>query len=280
MPLKKDASGRRSIQVETEVPGTQEQVWQAIATGPGVSAWFVPTRVEEGPGGVPVRVIMNFGPGMDSVATVTAWDAPRRYAAESQNLPGAPPMLTEWSVEARAGGTCIVRVVHSMATTSDAWDKELESMESGWPGFFLILRLYLTHFPGQACAAIRGMAMPSSPEAEVWATLTKSLGMADAAPGQQVGGSASAPAFTGSIEHVSGWPHCSLLLRIEQPAPGIAAFGAFNCGGLVMVSIMLSFFGSDAPAIVAQHDSQWQAWLNSLFPAAAGAAGVTPGSSG
>ena len=38
MSVKKDPSGRRSVQVEFEVPGTPEEVWQAIATGPGNSA--------------------------------------------------------------------------------------------------------------------------------------------------------------------------------------------------------------------------------------------------
>ena len=42
MSVKKEASGRRSVQVEIEVPGTPEEVWQAIATGPGISSWFVP----------------------------------------------------------------------------------------------------------------------------------------------------------------------------------------------------------------------------------------------
>jgi uncharacterized protein YndB with AHSA1/START domain len=51
MSVKKEPNGRRSVQVEVEVPGTPEQVWQAIATGPGVSAWFVPTEVEGRIGG-------------------------------------------------------------------------------------------------------------------------------------------------------------------------------------------------------------------------------------
>ena len=45
MSVKKEASGRRYVQVEVEVPGTPEEVWQAIATGPGVSSWFVPTEI-------------------------------------------------------------------------------------------------------------------------------------------------------------------------------------------------------------------------------------------
>src|SRR6266851_258692 len=107
MSMKKEENGRRSVQIEVEVPGTPEEVWQAIATGPGVSSWFVPTDVEEREGGT---VTAHFGPGMDSRGTVTGWDPPRRFAAESQGLgPGAPPLATEWTVEARAGGVCVVR---------------------------------------------------------------------------------------------------------------------------------------------------------------------------
>src|SRR4051794_38416305 len=62
MSVKKEPSGRRSIQVEVEVPGSPEEVWQAIATGPGVSSWFVPTEMEE-VDGKPVAVKSNFGPG-------------------------------------------------------------------------------------------------------------------------------------------------------------------------------------------------------------------------
>ena len=47
MSVKKEANGRRSVQVEVEVPGTPEEVWQAIATGPGISSWMVPTEFEE-----------------------------------------------------------------------------------------------------------------------------------------------------------------------------------------------------------------------------------------
>jgi hypothetical protein len=38
MSVKIEASGRRSVQVDVEVPGTPEEVWKAIATGPGISS--------------------------------------------------------------------------------------------------------------------------------------------------------------------------------------------------------------------------------------------------
>jgi uncharacterized protein YndB with AHSA1/START domain len=47
MSVKKEASGRRSMQIEFEVPGTPEEVWRAIATGPGISSWLMPAEFEE-----------------------------------------------------------------------------------------------------------------------------------------------------------------------------------------------------------------------------------------
>ena len=125
MPVKKDASGRRSVEAEVEVPGTPEEVWQAIATGPGISSWFVPTTLEERVGG---SVVANFGPGMESLSTITAWDPPHRFVADSRDDmgPDGPTIATEWIVEARSGGTCIVRVVHSWFTSSDDWDDQFE----------------------------------------------------------------------------------------------------------------------------------------------------------
>src|SRR5262249_38801141 len=65
MSVKKEPSGRRSVQVEVEVPGTPEEVWQAIATGPGISCWFCPAEFEE-VDGKPVAAKLNLGPGMES----------------------------------------------------------------------------------------------------------------------------------------------------------------------------------------------------------------------
>ncbi len=61
MSLKKEPSGRRSVHLEVEVPGTPEEVWQAIATGPGISSWMVPAEFE-------VRASAR------AVARTSAWD--------------------------------------------------------------------------------------------------------------------------------------------------------------------------------------------------------------
>src|SRR5262249_39615525 len=208
---RKGASGGRSVRVEVEVPGTREEVWRATATGPGISSWFVPTEMIE-KDGKPVAVKKTFGPGMESVATVTAWDPPRRFAAESPGwVPNSPAMATEWSVEARGGGVCVVRVVHSLFATTDDWDNQLEGTESGWPGFFRILRLYLTHFRGQRSATMQLMAPAAGSEADAWDALTGALGLKGVPAGQRWRAPAGVPAFGGVVEHTGRAPYGALL---------------------------------------------------------------------
>ena len=102
MSVKKEASGRRSVQVEVEVPGTPEEVWQAIATGPGISSWMVPAEFEVRDG-KPVAVKMNFGPGMEIRWPVTAWEPPQRWVAESEGFQGSPPFANEWALKRAEG---------------------------------------------------------------------------------------------------------------------------------------------------------------------------------
>ena len=266
MPVKKDASGRRWISVEAEVPGTPEQVWRAIATGAGISAWFVPSKVEEREGGL---ASSSFGPGMDSTSTITRWEPPHRWASESKEAgmaPGMPPVADEWTVEAKSGGTCIVRVVHSLYADGDDWDNQLEGFESGWPSFFRILRLYLQHFPGQPSAAMAPNGMAPGPRATAWKVLTGALGITDARPGQAVRSAPGAPSFSGVVEHVGADPKPELLLRLDGPAPGTAHLFPMEMGDKVFLSVRLYLYGETAAAAVAGEEPRWQTWMGEHFP--------------
>ena len=230
-----------------------------------VSAWFVPTEfVEEG--GKPVAVKSNFGPGMESTATVTKWDPPRQFAAESPGwAPNMPTMATEWSVEARAGGVCVVRVVHSLFASTDDWDNQLEGTEHGWPGFFRTLRIYLTHFRGQRSAIMQKMTVASGTEAEAWETLTTALGLKGVSVGQQWTAPAGAPALGGVVEHFNLGPN-DCLVRLDKPGPGVAAMGSYNCGQ-IMIGVNLYLYGDQAAANVAREAPLWDAWIGKHFPA-------------
>jgi uncharacterized protein YndB with AHSA1/START domain len=267
MSVKKEASGRRSVQVEVEVPGTPEEVWRAIATGQGISSWFVPTEFEERDG-KPVAVTMNFGPGMESRSVVTAWDPPRMFAAEGEGWGGSPPMATEWSVEARGGGTCVVRVVHSLFASTDDWDNQLKGTESGWPGFFRTLRIYLTHFRGQRSAISQFVAPVAGTEAEAWETLTAAVGLKGVSVGERwtaPKGVPAVPSLSGVMEYVSERPY-DALLRLDKPGPGVAALGAFKMGGQSMVALSVYHYGDQAAETVARETPLWQAWIQERFP--------------
>jgi len=267
MPVKKDASGRRSVEVETEVPGTPEEVWQAIATGPGISAWFVPTRLEEREGGA---IVLDFGPGMESTAVITAWDAPRRFVAESTGGmgPGSPAVTDEWTVAAKSGGTCRVRVLHRWFASTDDWDGQFEAVEQGWPAFFRILRIYLAHFRGQPSDVIPLLAMSSESKSAVWHKLLGSLGFARLAEGQRVETARGAPRLAGLVERVVDQEHEELFLRLDEPTSGVAHLSPIEMGGQVCLSVRLYLYGAQARAVAAREAPVWQAWIDGLLPPA------------
>lgn len=266
MSVKKDPSGRRSIQVEVEVPGTPEEVWRAIATGPGISAWFVPTRSEERAGG---EIVSNFGPGMDCPAKITAWEAPHRFVAEGlMGGPGSPSVATEWSVEARAGGKCVVRVVHSLFASTDDWDNQLDGLEQGWPAYFRVLRRYLERFKGMPCAAMQFVGFSNDAEAEAWAKTGGELGLVKVAEGQPWSAPAGVPRMAGAVDMLGKGKHAnSLLLTLDTPAPGTAYVGAFSCGGMVMVCLSVYLYGENAKSVAARDEPMWQKWVDERFPA-------------
>jgi uncharacterized protein YndB with AHSA1/START domain len=266
VPVKRDSSGRRYVAAETEVPGSPEEVWQAIASGPGISAWFVPTEVDGRVGGVTTS---NFGPGMDSVSTITAWEPPHRFVAESRDDMGPedPTVATEWSVEARSGGTCVVRVVHSWFTSKDDWDEQFEGHSYGWLAFFRILRLYLAHFSGQPSAALQLMGVAPEPKEEAWDAFMRSLGISGAAPGERVRTSGDTPPLAGVVEWAGqpAWPE-ELLVRLDEPAPGIAHLVPHPMGGQVYLTMRVFLYGDQADAAVGRDEPRWQAWMNAHFP--------------
>jgi len=266
MPVKKDASGRRYVEAEVEVPGTPEEVWQAIATGPGISSWFVPTTVEERVGG---SAVSDFGPGMESLATITTWDPPHRFVADSRDDmgPDDPTVATEWIVETRSGGTCVVRVVHSWFTSSDAWDEQFEWHTYGWLSFFRVLRLYLTHFRGQPSTSSQLTGPAPEPKTEVWNALTGVLGLGPTIIGQRVSTSPDAPPLAGTVEW-AGQPEFpeDVLVRLDEPAPGLVHIVLHPMGGQVYITIRFYLYGDEALAAATRVEPEWQAWMNAHFP--------------
>jgi hypothetical protein len=180
--------------------------------------------------------------------------------------PGSPPMASEWSIEARGGGICIVRIVHSLFASTDDWDNQLEGAKSGWSGFLRTLRIYLTHFRGQRSAIMQVTTPVASTEAEAWETLTAALGVKGVSVGQRWTTPAGVSPLSGLLEDVTENPY-DALLRLDKPGPGIAALGAVTYpSGQSVVAMNLYLYGDQAAATVARETPVWQAWLQERFP--------------
>lgn len=249
------------LDMSFEVPGTAEQVWDAIATANGISSWFMPTDLDEHEGGT-IRLHMG---EESSTGTVSGWEPPHRFEyvepdwAKFAGHDDAPvtPMVTEFLVEARSGGTCVVRIVSSAFGTGADWEREFfDEMEKGWPPAMHNLRLYLTLFAGQRVTSLSVYAIVPGESSQVWAAMRQSLGVED------VGQVVEARGLSGQVERIGDE---DVLLRVTSPVAGLIGFGAFNDGkGGTWARVEGYLFSDDAPDYVAREQSAWQEWLQSV----------------
>jgi uncharacterized protein YndB with AHSA1/START domain len=261
-----DNPRRRSIEVEVEVPGTPEQVWDAIATGPGITAWFVPAEVDEREGGKVSLDIM--GNGMEESGDVTAWDPPRRFVYEEPF--GTARLATEWLVEARSGGTCVVRLVNSLFGSAEDWEDQLEDLREGWGAYLHNLRVYLTHFPGERCSSILVTGNAPGSKDRAWAALSAALGLDQAAVGRRAAANGpDVPPLSGTVERVADSKHHrEVMLLLDEPAPGAAFVFAFDYLERTYTTVHAYLFGDEAAVVAARDEPRWRAWMEDHFPAA------------
>ena len=203
----------RTIDLSVEVDGTPEQVWTAIATGPGISSWFVPTTVEEREGG---RTTSVFGPGTrhdDSRAGSSPGN--RRTASCSTVVRMSKDWPSNGWWRPATGGSCVVRLVNSGFGSGAEWDAQYDGMEQGWRLFLKNLQLHLAHFPGQAGRAMQPMAMWAGDQATVWAAVTDALGI-PAAPvaGEHIVPNGDVPPLAGTVVDSEPGFRMSLLLDV------------------------------------------------------------------
>ncbi len=250
---------RRSIELSVDVDGTTEEVWRAVATGPGITSWYVPHTLEERTGGAATA---SFGPGpeMQIQGRVAVWEPPRRVCFDGGE--GVDGLTFEWNVEPGPDG-CTVRLVNSGFGDGSEYDDQYDAMTEGWKLFMFNLKLHLAHFRGQNATSALPMTMwPGSPS-EAWAKLTSALGIPAApAEGDRLAVTAAdTPALAGTV--VQARPS-GVALLVDDPAPGTAFMAAEGQGDHVMVSIWSYLYGEQGAAAVARDEPRWREWLNNL----------------
>ena len=248
------ANSGRVIDLAVVVQGGADAVWQAVATGPGISSWYVPHTVEERAGGAATA---SFGPEpeMQITGRVAEWEPPRRVLFDGGE--GVEGLTFEWAIEPHSDDACTVRLRNAGLSDSDP---QYDAMVDGWKLFMRNLQLHLEHFAPQTATPVLPMVMlPVTPD-EGWAILTVGLGIGEM---PRVGGRLDATAdstarLAGTV--IETGPR-RIILLLDEPAPGTAFLTSEDSGGLTMVSVWLYLYGPDGAAAARRDDPLWRAWL-------------------
>jgi uncharacterized protein YndB with AHSA1/START domain len=237
------------IEVRTAVAATPEQVWEAIATGPGISAWFVPAEVEEREGG---EIVQRHAPGDEGVSRgiVTAYEPPERLAYE-ERFAGEQVVATEFLVEARSGGGCVVRIVtHGLADDEDF----RRGLVDGWSQALAVLTLRLERFAGLPAASARVWHRPEGDLDIAWRRVAASFDR----DGSRVATGDGAPRLSGVL--AAAGPR-RLVVRSED-RDAVLSLIAADVGGQGAIVAGLYCYGADAAARAAALEQAWRGWLS------------------
>ena len=240
------------LRKEIEVHATPEEIWEAVATGPGIDGWFLGTgnEVEPRVGGT-VRISFGEESGL---STVTAWDPPRHYAHSGEGRdPSGIFHAMEYTIEGRAGGTTVVRLVHS-GFLADDWEAEYDALNEGDFMYLHQLAQYVEHFRGRKTTAVAAMHMGVDPHAGM-ATLRAAVGIGDdVAEGAPVDfAPAGLPKVDGVVDFIS---------------PGFLGVRTSDALYQFMIAQGMAYaghhlYGDDVDA--AATATAWQAWIDATF---------------
>jgi uncharacterized protein YndB with AHSA1/START domain len=237
---------------EITVDASPEQVWEAIATGPGIDSWFMGRNEVEPREGGTVR--MTLGDYAEE-GTVTAWEPPRRFAYRSGEGEDGAFMAFEYLIEGRQGGSTVVRLVQSGVLGGDDWEAEYDALRKGWPMYLRTLAQYLTHFPGRVATPIAAQGPPQADEDRVWEALKRGLGLTGTVTeGDRVRFTLDGHTQVEGVVDAVRYPSF-LGVRTDD-----ALYRFAGRGGMVGVGHHV-FAGVDRQAT----ERAWQSWLARLF---------------
>jgi uncharacterized protein YndB with AHSA1/START domain len=232
-----------------EVDATPEQVWQAIATGPGIDSWFM-GRNEVDPDTSTVR--QAFG-GYTPEHRITAWEPTRRLAYRDDEAADGRFVAYEFLIEGRERASTVLRIATSGFLPGDDWDAEYEAMTKGNALFFATLATYLRHFAGRTAVPVTVFGPMITDWPRTRATLLAALGLSETPrPGDRVR-IADLGRIDGEVyfanEHTVGVRAHDALYRFMK-----------GFGGPIIAGHHL--FGTDDPDAA---ERAWQAWLDTTF---------------
>ena len=263
MSIQKDDQGRPRVETEVEIQATPEAIWKAIATGPGIKSWFMgmESEFDEQVGG---EVRTKMGDKMIPIAKVTAWDPPHHFATKGSFAfgPGSPDIGYEWTIVAKGGGKCVLRMVQTLFSEDDAWDTQVGDTKAGWPAFFHVLRNYVERHAEEPSGVVQAMGPVPGEKDEAFERLTAALGITELAKGASVDCKADGvPAISGVIEDVVHGRSNRIMVRLEKPFVGTGWIGVGPIGGNMTAIVTMYYYGEGAAEGSARDHAQLTEWL-------------------
>lgn len=242
------------IRDEITVDATPDQVWHAIATGPGVDAWFMGhSEFEAREGG---RATQALGP--DSFhSTITVYEPGKRFAYRSDAAPDGRFMAFEYLIEGRAGGSTTVRFVHSGVLTGDDWESEYDALKNGDPMYLQQLAAYLQHFAGAVLTrSVFAVGPQEKDSARVWSAFGSALGLRG-----PVAQGAEVSLTVDGLDHSNG--------VVEHVAPTYVLVRTGDGLYLLMHgyldTVVVEYHGYAGQQGDAELQAAWQSWLATAF---------------
>jgi uncharacterized protein YndB with AHSA1/START domain len=162
------------LRKEIELAATPEQVWEAIATGPGMDAWFMGRNEIEARQGGTASLTMA---GQTESSSITAYEPGKRFASRTAEGEDGAFMAFEYLIEGREGGSTVLRLVQSGVLGGD-WETEYEAMKTGWDMYLHTLGEYLTHFAGRTADVVSAFR-PGTDGPQGWAAVRAELELGD-----------------------------------------------------------------------------------------------------
>jgi uncharacterized protein YndB with AHSA1/START domain len=234
---------------EAEVPASPDEVWAAIATGPGIDSWFMGRNdVRPGAGGTVRTVFGEYAPEL----AITGWDPARRFAYRGDEAPDGRYIAYEFLIEGRAGGSTMLRTVTSGFIPGDDWAEEFEAMTLGGELYFRTLAEYLTYFAGRFATPVTAFGPPDTDWGRELALLCQGLGLTE-------------PASCGDPVRFA--------VDLSGPADGVVYFANAHTIGVRTQDALYRFLrGFGKPVIAAHHlfaehadpvqaQQAWASWL-------------------
>lgn len=241
------------IRDEIILAATPEQVWDAIATGPGLDSWFMGhSEIEPGKGGTN-RLEM---PGYTQESTITAWE-PGRHLAFRGDDPDGTFAAFEFLIEGRDGGSSVLRCVHNFSLGDDDWEAQYDGMKEGDVVHMRKLVAYLANFPGRTSRFdLFLFGPPVADDAKVWSTFAAALSVGDITEGARVRLDVPGlPATEGVIDFLSA-PNC---------------VGVHTPNGILMLlkgyrnTLVVEYHGFSEDEDKQETEAAYQSWLVTAF---------------